>query len=208
VIILGLAIASLAAGPLIQRVAGGYDVNYLNTLDGVTSFENNIASEMEWTEASVGLLLAPDNAWQAVAFLPPRMVLYLAAPLPKIEVRISDLLAGRWEAWQLLMTLPTSALMLLGFPYVLAGTAKVWRDRRKFPSAPIIPIAFWFTFAAVAGGNFIIHERYRVMFTLLFFACMWLGHTQCRPVVVHRWALLWFILLSVGALAYLVYKVI
>jgi hypothetical protein len=208
VIVLGLAIASLAAGPLIQQVTGGYDVNYLNTLDSVTSFENNIASEMEWTEDSVGLLLAPNSTWQAVAFLPPRMVLYLAAPLPKIEVRISDLLAGSWEAWQLLMTLPTSVLMLLGFPYVLAGSAKAWHDRRKCPSVAIIPIAFWVTFAAVAGGNFIIHERYRVMFTLLFFACVWLGHTQCRPVVVHRWALLWFAMLGVGALAYLVYKVI
>jgi hypothetical protein len=208
VILVGMAIGSLSVGPLIQQVTGGYDVDYINTLDSITSLENNIAADMEWTEASVGLLLAPNSPWQAVAFLPPRMILYLAAPLPRMEVPISDLLDGRWEAWQLLMTLPTSVLMLLGFPYVLAGTAKAWHDRHKFPSVPIIPIVFWVTFVAVAGGNIMIHERYRVMFTLLLFACMWLGHTQCRPVAVKRWALLWFVMLGVAALFYLVYKVI
>lgn len=203
----GMGISALSAGPLIQRVTGGYDVDYLKALDQIQSFENNVAAEMDWGESSIGLLLAPNNLWQTVAFLPPRMVLYLAAPLPKMDVSINNLLAGSWEAWQLLMTLPTSVFMLLGFPYVLAGTAQAWHNRRKFPSAFIIPIAFWISFAAIAGGNIIIHERYRLMVTLLLFACMWLGHTQCRPALVMRWAFTWFVMLGSGAIFYIIYKI-
>lgn len=208
VILVWLAIGALSAGPLIQQVTGGDDVDYLKTLDSIQSFENNVAAEMEWGDASIGLLLAPNNLWQSVAFLPPRMVLYLTAPLPKIDVSIRELLTGSWSEWQRIMTLPTAALILLGFPYVLAGTAQAWRDRRQFPSALIIPIAFWVTFAAVAGGNIIIHERYRLMFTLLLFACMWLGYTQCRLGLVKRWALPWFGMLAGGAVFYMVYKFI
>jgi hypothetical protein len=206
--VFGLATIALFGGPLMQQATGGYDVNYSDSLSSITSFENNIAAELEWSGASIGLLLAPDNLLESVAFLPARMVLYLAAPLPNIDVTISGLLAGSWEQWQLLMTLPTSALMLFGFPYVLAGTAQAWHVRYKFPSAPIIPIAFWVTFAAVVGGNIIIHERYRLMSTLLLFACMWFGYTQCHSVQLKRWAWLWFVMLGVAALFYMVYKVI
>ncbi len=208
VILVVVGIGALSAGPILQQFTGGHEVDYLKTLVHIQSFENNSAAQMEWGEASIGLLLAPNSFWQTVAFLPPRMILYLAAPLPKIEVSISDLIAGSWAAWQLLMTLSTSIFMLIGFPYVLAGTALAWNNRNNFSAALIIPIGFWVTFAAVAGGNIIIHERYRLMFTLLLFACMWFGYTQCSPSSVKHWALFWFGMIGGGAVFYLTYKFI
>jgi hypothetical protein len=61
---------------------------------------------------------------------------------------------------------------------------------------------------AVAGGNIIIHERYRIMFTMLLFTCMWFGYTRCSRRKVKRWALTWFSLLAVGAVFYTGYKLI
>ena len=206
--LVGMGIAVLFAGPLLQQITGGYEFNYLRVLNQLQSFENNVASQMEWGDSSIGLLLAPSNFWQAIAFTPPRMLLYLVAPLPKVEISLIDLLDGSWEAWQLLMTLPTSILILVGFPYVLAQTAQAWNERYRFPAALIIPIAFWTNFIAVAGGNIIIHERYRLMFTLLLFACMGLGHSQCDLSVVKRWAVLWFVFLAGASLFYIIYKLV
>lgn len=201
-----LIVAALAAGPWIQNKIGGYDINYVETLDRLQSFEANIAAQMEWGDRSIGLLLTPSNLWQSLAFLPPRMVLYLAAPFPNVVVPVSELVSGYWGAWQRLMTIPTSALMLLGFPYVLAGTALALRVRKAYPAMLIIPLTFWITFAAVAGGNIIIHERYRLMFTLLLFACAWIGYTRCSSKFVKQWAVPWFGLLGLTAGFYMIYK--
>lgn len=207
-LLLGLAIAGMSAGPLIQNLAGGTPVDYIASLELAQSFDNNVASSAKsvWSKNSIGLLIKPTNAWQALFFLPPRMLLYLAAPLPDVAVSITGLISGSWYAWQNLMTMPTSAMMLLGFPYLLAGTAQSWRKRCQFPALLITPITFWCTFIAVAGGNIIIHERYRLMFTLLIFACMWFGYTRCSRREVKRWALPWFSLLAAGAVFYIGYK--
>ena len=148
----------------------------------------------------------PNSFLEMFVFLPFRMILYLAAPLPNIAVSWSALIDGEFNAWERLMTLPTSVLMLLGFPYVLAGSAYAWFNRIQFPALLVIPIGFWVTFASVVGGNIIIHERYRLMFTLLLFACMWLGFTQSRVSSVIRWAALWFGLLTAAAVFYIGYK--
>lgn len=208
VLLVGLGIAVLSAGPLVQNLAGGSDVNYLEALESAQSFETNVAAQIEWSDNSIGMLLAPNNAWQSLLYLPPRMVLYLAAPFPNAAVSLTELIDGSWTAWQPLMTLPTSAMMLLGFPYVLAGGAQAWRFRRRQPAPLVSHITFWITFMAVAGGNIIIHERYRLMCTLLLFACMWFGYTRCSRREVKRWAFPWFGLLAAGAVFYVGYKVI
>jgi hypothetical protein len=208
VLMLGFAIAGMLAGPLIQNLAGGSDVDYFKALVTAQSFENNVASsmDMQWSENSIGLLIKPNNALEAILYLPPRMVLYLAAPLPKIAVSVSELIGGNWYEWQNLMTIPTSAMMLLGLPFAMAGAEHAWRLRRHQPAPMVLHITFWITFMAVAGGNIIIHERYRIMFTLLLFACIWLGYTRCTRSEIKRWAMPWFGLLAAGAVFYLGYK--
>ena len=134
------------------------------------------------------------------------MVLYLAAPLPNVAVSLSDLVDGSWGAWQNLTTIPTSVMMLLGFPFALAGAAQAWRIRIHQPAPLVLHITFWITFLAVVGGNIIIHERYRLMFTLLLFASMWFGYTRCSHRDIKRWAKPWFSLLVAGAMFYIGYK--
>jgi hypothetical protein len=208
ILLILLAIAGLAAGALVQQLTGGYDINYQQTFNSIQSFEGNIASYNDWSDNSIGLLIAPNNAWQSVIYLPMRMVLYLAAPLPNVAVSLTELISGSWVAWQNLMTIPTSVMMLLGLPFALAGAAQAWRFRRNQPAPLVLHISFWITFMAVAGGNIIIHERYRVMFTLLLFACMWFGYTRCPRHELKRWALPWFGLLASAAVFYVGYKFI
>lgn len=207
-LLVGLAFAGLSAGAYVQQLTGGYDVSLLKTFDTVKSIETNVARNMEWSDNSIGMLIAPDNAWQSVLYLLPRMVLYLAAPLPNVAVSVTELINGSWGAWQRLMTITTSAMMLLGLPFTLASVARAWRLRRHQPAPLVLHIAFWITFMAVAGGNIIIHERYRVMFTLLLFACMWFGYTRCSRREVRQWAFPWFGLLAAGAFFYMGYKLI
>jgi len=205
--LIALGVAGLMAGPMVQQIAGGYDIDYLATFDRIQGGDGIRAGD-EWESKSIGLLLMPSGALQSIAFTPPRMILYMAAPLPRIEVSLVDLLSGSWSEWQRLMTLLTSLMMLLAFPYVLAGTALAWRLRRTYAALPIIPIAFWANFISIAGGNSIIHERYRLMATLLLFACAWIGYTRCPPKMVRRWAVPWFGLLGAGAIFYFVYKLL
>lgn len=201
--------ALMAIGPLVQQLTGGYqNVSYLAAITYAQSFADNVAANAEWSEHSVGLLLAPNNAWQSLVLLPPRMVLYLAAPLPNIAASVSDLFTGSWSAWQYLMTMLTSVLNLLALPYALAGFAFAWKHRRERPALLVLHFSFWMTFIAIAGGNIIIHERYRVMMTLLLFACAWLGYTSCNRGQVQRFAYPWFGLLTIGAIFYFGYKML
>lgn len=203
-----ICIGATTIGMLIQNYIGGEGTNLLSLLESLQSFEGNIASQMDWGSNSIGLLIAPNNFWQAILFTPIRMLLYLAAPLPSITISMSELADGGYQAWQNLLVIPTSITMLLGFPYVLAGTALAWRSRKSYSEALIIPTIFWITFITVAGGNIIIHERYRVMFTLLLFFTMLFGFTGCSRINIRFWALGWYGLLVLAILFYLLYKII
>jgi hypothetical protein len=202
------AAVTFIVGPGIAGYLGGYDFDIGNALQLASSAKDNIASsaDMEWSENSIGLLLMPEGLLQSIMFLPPRMVLYLVAPLPNISVPVSDLLAGSWGAWQFLFTLLSSVINVLAFPYALASFAQSIK-RRKESAAPLIfHISYWVTFMAIAGGNLIIHERYRVMATLLLWGCAWLGARTCPKRLVVRTSMLWFGLLTLGAVFYFVYK--
>ncbi len=208
VIILGISIAVISTGPLIQGLGGGSEIDYLVALENMQSFDSNIASSayVSLSDNSIGLLLKPNNALQAFLYCLPRMLLYLVAPLPNVGFSVPELIEGSWSAWQSLMTIITSVLMLLGLPLALASASKAWSFRRNQPDLLELHVTFWITFVAVAAGNMIIHERYCIMFTLLLFACMWLGYTRCSIREIKLWALFWYGLLSVGAVFYVSYK--
>lgn len=201
-------IVALMLGPLIQRLMGGYDIDYLFLIERLQSPELNVASNQDWGEQSIGLLLLPTGPIQSVLFLFPRMLLYLAAPLPNVFVSVNELASGSWNAWQTLMTIPTSVLMLVSFPYVLAATSLGWSRRRDATGLLVFPISFWVNFAAVSGGNLIIHERYRLLFTLMLFVCAWIGYTRASQSAVRNWSIWWFGFLGIAASFYLIYKAI
>ena len=206
VLLIGIIILFFAM-PVIGIYLGSSEFNLSKNISAIFSSDENIASKIDgWSDRSIGVLLIPDNFFQAILFTPLRMILYLAAPLPNITVTLSGLLFGSYSAWQSLMTISTSLLMVSLFPYVLAGTSTAWDMRRKAPGLLVFSITLWINFFAVAGGNLIIHERYRLMFTILFFAVAWIGYTQSKSASVKHWAMLWSGSIFLLSVFYFFYK--
>lgn len=206
IFIISIVLFGLFVAPFVQEISGGYSVDFLNNLEQIQAIEGNVAETAEWDNQSIGMLIMPSGLLSSFFFLPPRMLLYLVTPLPKITVSVMELISGSWYSWQSLMTVLTSILMLIFFPYVLGGSYLAWQCRKKYPAIGIVPITFWINFIAVAGGNLIIHERYRLMFTLLFFATSWIGYTRTSYETVKKIAFYWLIILFSCAIFYIVYK--
>jgi hypothetical protein len=211
--ILGVAaILVLTLGPLIASYLGGYEFDVAETIEAVTSASENLelTANLEggWSENSIGRLLLPANLVQAVLFIPLRMVLYLVTPLHNMGP-IGNLLAGNWIAWMVvegLCFLSSSVINMLAVPCALAALAQSVK-RRKDDVAPLVfHVSYWVTFVAIAGGNLVIHERYRVMATLLLWGCAWLGARTCSKGQIYRAAMFWYGLVSLGALFYFGYK--
>jgi len=203
-----LIIIAMFSGTVIIGSFGSGDIDYLSTLERLQSPTVSIDDPVFWSQNSIGLLLVPTNIFESLLFLIPRMLLYLVSPLPNISVSVLALWSGSWSAFQSLMTIPTSLLIMLGFPFVLSASEYSWHLRKIQPSLLIIPISFWVIFISVAGGNQYIHERYRIMSTMLLFTTMWIGYTRCNNKLNKKWFLIWFLLLFVGVIFYLIIKFI
>ena len=80
---------------------------------------------------------------------------------------------------------------------------------RKYNQGPLmVHIAYWVTFASVAGGNLILQERYRVMAVLLLYLCAWLGINGCSKRLLIQASAAWYGFLITGAIFYISYKVL
>lgn len=207
-LLLAAGAALIAIGPWVQQLTGGYNLDYGRMAQSLQSFDQNVAASAEWSENSLGLMLSPSGALQAVLFTAPRMVLYLASPLPDLAISLQELARGSWYEWQRLMTVATSVLNLIAFPYALAGFTYAWARRKSEPAPLVFHFAFWAVFVGIAGGNIIIQERYRVMMDVLFFTCAWLGYVSCTRAELQRAAIIWVSVLGAGATAYMAYKVL
>lgn len=205
-LLFAIGITLMLIGPYIQSILGGGEIDYLATWESLQGASSTFVDDQNWSDNSIGYILYPRNIWQSLLFLPPRMVLYLLAPLPNINVSLIDLIEGSWSAWQNVMTILTSIMILLGIPFTLAASAHSWRLRHHQPGFFALVITFWITFVVVAGGNVIIHERYRVMTTLLLFATIWFGYTRCSTREINLWAIRWYFLLALGGFIIFIYK--
>ncbi len=204
----GLVGILLTASPMIQDLSGGYDMESLIAhISGVSSFQDNVASRsQDWSEQSIGLLLAPNTLGEGILYLPLRMILYLVAPLPNVTLSISGLFTGSWSAWQQLMVLPSSVMNIVAIPSVGAGFIYSLRHRRHYKAPLVMYITYFMTFISIAGGNIIIHERYRLMATLLLASCAWFGATVCTKQLITQLSFLWYGILAAGAIFYFAYK--
>jgi len=209
-VLIAAAVGTLIAAPLLATSLGGYGFEFIQSLQTVTEMSERIsgAAEYSWSENSIAMLLMPDSIGEALIYLPARMILYWIAPLPDAAVSLAGLADGSWAAWQKLLLVPSSILNICAVPLAAASLIDTVRNRRINPSPLILHISYWVCFIAVAGGNLIIHERYRVMVTLLFAGCIWLGYrTSARRTIF--WSYFsWACMLFVGALFYLVYKIV
>jgi hypothetical protein len=208
ILLLSSAVILLIAAPFVSKAAGGYEFGFNRAIMRSTSFQNNVASVTSWSDNSIGLLLTPGSPWQAVLLMPPRMILYLVAPLPNISVSVHALMAGSWGHWQHLMTLLTSIINVLLMPCALASLLHSVKTRKDDAKPMILHVAFWVTFAAIAGGNLIIHERYRIMASILFISCAWLGITKCTKRQIIEMSIFWYGGLALLTGFYVFYKII
>lgn len=197
-IILVLLIVLIA--PQITAGIGGYNFSIIDKLNVESATSK--ADDRNWSNNSVGKLLIPNNTIESIVYVPLRMILYLASP-PISNISISDLLDSNYVAWQtLLQGAMALANVIILFPLAVSSLIKSIRFRKKNSGPLMLHLAYWITFAAIAGGNLIIHPRYRVMATMLLVACAWLGSRTCSKKLICQVSFVWYFLLISGGVGY------
>jgi hypothetical protein len=197
----------LAAAPAISRSLGAYEFDVVRLFAHFTSESAVLTnSEFEWATDSIGLMLIPQGVAESILFLPARTVLYWIAPLPQVPIDLDGLANGTWFAWQNLVGFLAAVVNLFLVPCALASLMYAIRRRNQDSGVIILHIAYWVSLLAIAGGNLIISERYRVMALPLLFACAWHGARLKERKFLYAAVLVWAIVLLMGAAAYLALK--
>jgi hypothetical protein len=191
--------------PTLLAYLRGYEFDYASLIQWVTRGDEVFLSAHTWSERSIGRMFIPGNLWEAILFTPIRMFFYLVAPLPNINIDPAGLVDGNWEDWQSLMSILSAILYIGLFPFAIAAFIRALGNREK-RSGLVFQIPFWVTMTAIAGGNQIIHGRYRVMAVLILWGCIWLGWTGDRDRLLRRSYLLWLAILTAGGIFYAVKK--
>lgn len=119
--------------------------------------------EVKWNTNSIGLRLIGNSIWQKIILLPIRMFVYIIAPLPNIGVSFSAMKSGDWGEWQHLLTVVSSCGYIAAFPYFIASLLDSVMHK-KIGNIRYCWVPFLISASVVAGGNAIIHERYRIVF--------------------------------------------
>lgn len=203
-VIIGAVVAAFLVAPVLSESLGGYRINYLSQLAWATQREDALLDTLTWSNQSFGLLLVPHNPFEAVAFAPVRLMFYVAAPLPAIRFTLGGLADSHWSDWQALLQSLSALLYVLLGPLALASLWDTLK-RRGNKDALAFHIPFWVTMFAIAGGNQMINERYRVMAVGLLWGCIWLGRT-CNRRLIRNAYLGWGALLVLGGFVFIIYK--
>jgi hypothetical protein len=194
--------------PYLNTVLGGYDFDYFSVIHKRIFVSNSILSLEGWSENSIGLLLIPKNFLEYVLYLFPRMILYIVNPIINFSGLLNGLIQGNYASWQNFLQGSTSLINIVIFPYAIASFIHTLRFKYKVQSHFVIHISYWITFASIAGGNLIIHPRYRIMATLLLVGCGWLGYQTCDKKTIHFAVFSWYSFIFFGFLSYVFYKFI
>ena len=97
---------------------------------------------------------------------------------------------------------------LIAIPYAMASLVHAFKTRKINAKPLVFHISYWITFISIAGGNLIIHERYRVMATPLLCGCVWLGVRTCPKRLTTITLRYWYGVLTLSAVFFLTYKII
>ena len=197
----------LFIAPMIQTQIGGYSFNYIQVFSTLINFENNIASQFEYSANSISYLIAPTNFLEAIVFIPVRMLFYILIPLPEFfsQFSISELFQGSSYQTTILLSSLTSLGLIACLPLIMLGTIFSWRNRQSNIQIFLIPIMTWCVFFSISAGNIILHDRYRLMCTLLLFTTALIGHSFIK-YLPSRSYFLWGIILYLGAMSFVYIK--
>lgn len=206
-LLIGLITIIVLGAPVLSTGLGSSNFSFVSMGDRLLGGDQYaLSANFTWSEQSFGRLLIPGNPWQAVLFTFPRAAFYLMAPLPGIGFNLTGLLEGRWSNWQSLLMILSSVLNLAFFPLAIASLAHSIRFRREIARNLVFHISYWTLFLAIAAGNYIIQERYRVMASLLLWGCIWLGMTATPRKQIRQWYFVWLLILGLGGVLYIAYK--
>ncbi len=202
-----IVILAIALRPIALKETGSKTLGWVATMSTLTSAEKNAAStSSQWSEKSLGKAIIPDNLAQAVVYLPIRMMAYLLAPIPNIPITREDIAQNRYSVWQNLCAIATSLLIILIFPYCLLGIWNLIPIRKERISYIVWCLAFLATWACIAGGNFIIQDRYRSMMLPLLFIFAWFGFVSKISLYFRRVFLIWITLIILGVILRQIYR--
>jgi hypothetical protein len=192
----------------INELAGLSSFNLENSFNEISKSDNNVANNgIEYGNNSISQLLFPSNWFQAIVFVPFRIVLYVISPLPSIGISFMGLLNGDSFSYQNLMVIPSSIVNILYFPYIVALTVYSFRNKHHNVFLWIL-IPFWIIFISVAGGNLIIHERYRLMCSIYFVASGIISNNYTPLAILNKYKYSWYFTLSGCSFFYFIYKFI
>jgi hypothetical protein len=207
----GIAIAfvlpTIAKNILPQLTGQGFEL--FSVLSSRTSIsENNVAAGESWSNSSFGALLIPNNFVESIAFIFPRFILYMLAPLPNFKLDIDGIFIHNWTSWNHIIYLSTSTVHLILFPLVIKSVLFVIKNRRhdsikKISNLVIVFILFVLT---ISGGNFIIHERYRLVVLPFFYFIALLSYKDFPTLVSSEIFKRWIIFLVICFTLYLFFN--
>ena len=158
----------------------------------------------ESSTRSIGQLLIPDTLLEAVGPLCPRDT---GSCGPDSEARLHRVGSYEW----IMDRLASLASYVVGpAEYCPVSSSHSIIDpyspkQRIRANGFVFHVPYWVLFGAIVAGNYIIHERYRVMATLLLWGCIWLGISGPKRLIRLSY-LIWFVILGAGAIFYLAYK--
>ena len=192
----------------INDLAGLSSFNLENSVNEISKSDNNIANNgIEYGSNSISQLLFPANWFQAIIFVPFRIVLYIISPLPSINISLIGLINGDSFSYQNLMVIPSSIINILFFPSILALTVNSLRGKSNNVFLLIL-IPFWVVFISIAGGNLIIHERYRLMCSIYFMASGIISNNYTPISLLNKYKIAWYSALCFFSVFYVIYKFI
>lgn len=197
----------LFIAPLIQTQIGGYNFNYIQVFLTLINFENNIASQFEYSTNSISYLIAPTNFLESIIFIPIRMLFYILIPLPELisQFSISELFQGSSYQTTILLSSLTSFGLIACLPLIILGTIFSWRNRQDNIQIFLISLMTWCVFFAISAGNIILHDRYRLMCTLLLFTTAFIGQSYIK-YLHSRSYFYWSIILYLGVVIFVYIK--
>jgi len=155
--------------PIVVNFFGGNKPSISTMFDTKLKLEQ---AEKHSMEGSLNLMFSPRNQIQLILFAPVRAIFLLVAPFPRlwfytgVGAKINYYALSLW-------------VILLLFPSLIAATIQKACRRQEVYWYVVIP--FWAVLVAISLGNFIIHERYRVMVMPFWLATILVGFYYGEP---------------------------